>query len=627
MFSLRTKILTIVLAFLALIGAAFVLYSMFTTTNYKNLRLESISKTVEIETEKANKIIAAIERSAIYFALGGGLCYESQDDKLGKELALKYLQSFPVAIGGGFWYEPYAYKKGLRRAGFYAFFDETSGKARLDDTFLMEKYDYHNLNWYREIISKITRPYQVAWTKPYVDDSSSRSLMITAGSGIFDHDGRLIGISTIDWEIEDVVQSLSAIKPTKGSFILFCVPDNDYIISNTYTNAGTGASLKSIPWDIRANSFELDGVTYLTFKRVMNNGWLLSVQIPANEIFAEVESQNNRFSLIIAFSSVMMLGFAYFLISKLINTPLKRLTEDVAQLGHGNLDVKIDVKTKDELGLFAQAFNKMTVELKESIEAAARERAAKERIGAELNVASKIQASLLPRIFPPFPERPEFDIYATMLPAKEVGGDFYDFFLIDENRLAVVIADVSDKGVPAALFMVIAKTLIKNNTQQGKSPKEVFETVNNILCENNDNDMFVTAFMGILDIPAGRFSYVNAGHNPPLIKRAEGNFEWLPTEPGFVLAGMEGEVYRQDEIILGRGDMLYLYTDGVTEAVNANNQLFTEMKLLMAANKYKNCGLKDFLMCIKSEVDSFADNVEQADDITMLVIKLTGEPR
>ena len=257
-------------------------------------------------------------------------------------------------------------------------------------------------------------------------------------------------------------------------------------------------------------------------------------------------------------------------------------------------------------------------------------RAEKERISAELSVATQIQASMLPCIFPAFPDRDEFDIYGYMLPAKEVGGDFYDFFLIGEHQLAVVIADVSGKGVPAALFMVIAKTLIKNNAQnaaQGgmnKSPKEVFETVNEILCENNEAQMFVTAFMGIWDMRSGIFTYVNAGHNPPLIKRSGGEYEWLSVKPGFVLAGMEGMVYRQNEITLHEGDMLCLYTDGVTEAVNPRKELFTELRLLKIANLHKDVGLNEFINRLKAEIDIFADGAEQADDITLLILKIMG---
>ncbi|MCL2335300.1 MAG: serine/threonine-protein phosphatase [Endomicrobia bacterium] len=245
---------------------------------------------------------------------------------------------------------------------------------------------------------------------------------------------------------------------------------------------------------------------------------------------------------------------------------------------------------------------------------------------AELNVAKQIQQDMLPCIFPAFPDQTDFDIYANMRSVKEVGGDFYDFFLIDESTLAVAIADVSDKGVPAALFMVITKTLIKNNAISGKSPKEVFETVNNMLCENNEAGMFVTAFLGYLDLRSGKFTYVNAGHNAPLLRSGDSDpterrFDWLNVTPGFVLAGMEDMFYKTHEVTLRPGDELFLYTDGVTEAVNRENKLFGSPRLLETANAYLNLPLKEFTVSIKREIDKFADGAEQADDITMLVLR------
>ena len=624
-YSLRTKILAIGLAFFALLGAAFVLYSMATTVHYKRLRLEGIRKTVEFETEKVNKIIKGMEQGAEVLALDGLIAHRLQSFDINETIVIGYLNGFQEAVGGGFWFEPYADNKDKYRSNFYAFFDKATGRIRFDDTFDSDEYDYHSKSWYREIIGAVTRPYQVAWTKPYVDDSGSFSLMTTAGAGIYFQD-RLIGISTIDWEIEKVIAELTAIKPTKNSFVLLCVPEQDYIISGTRAGITSGASIKSLNWDVNADSFTLDDIQYLRFGRYMDNGWLLSVQIPKHEIFNEVEEQNNRFSLLIALTAVVMMGFAYYLISKFINTPIKRLTEDVSRLALGNLDTPIEIDANDELGLLAKAFNKMTSDLKKSIEENARERAEKERIGAELDVASAIQASMLPNIFPPFPERTEFDLYASMLPAKEVGGDFYDFYLIDKDNLAVVIADVSGKGVPAALFMIITKTMIKDSSP-GKSLKEIFESVNRKLCESNEADMFVTAFMGIYNIPGGRFSFVNAGHNPPLVKKHGGGYEFLETEPGYVLAWMKNSQYKEKEIKLEPGDVLFLYTDGVTEAMNSRKELFGEQRLLAALNANADSPLKGLLPAVKLEVDNFADGTEQADDITMLVLKINGEEK
>jgi len=618
--SLRTKILIIVLAFLTFTSAAFVLYSMETTVNYKHLRLDGIRKTVEFETEKVNKLIAELERGAIVMALDGATFYQSQVKNIGETLVLEYLSSFPDAVGAGFWLEPNT-DKGVFRSGIYAFFDKKTNGVRLDDLSNKDGYDYHNRNWYREIIGAVTRPYQVVWTKPYVDDSGSYSLMTTAGAGIYDKNGNLTGVSTIDWEIEKVINELTAIKPTKNSFVLLCVPKHDYIISSTHTNSVTGASISSLPWDIEADSFTLEGVKYMRFGRYMDNGWLLSIQIPETEIFAEAEKQNNRFSILITVSSAAMLCLAYYAISKLINAPIKRLTSDVSRLALGNLDTRIEINTKDELGHFAQVLNKMTSDLKKSIEERDRERAEKERIGAELNVAASIQASMLPCIFPPFPDRIEFDLYASMLPAKEVGGDFYDFYFADKDNLAVVIADVSGKGVPAALFMVITKTLIKN-CSSFKSPKNILESVNNKLCENNEEDMFVTAFMGFYNIESGKFVYVNAGHNPPLIKKHGSGYKFLETHPGFVLGWMKNTQYKENEILIEPGDVLYLYTDGITEAMNGKKELFGEQRLLETLNSNKDFPPIELLSAVKRNVDIFADGAEQADDITMLAIKI-----
>jgi sigma-B regulation protein RsbU (phosphoserine phosphatase) len=207
-----------------------------------------------------------------------------------------------------------------------------------------------------------------------------------------------------------------------------------------------------------------------------------------------------------------------------------------------------------------------------------------------------------------------------MQPAKEVGGDFYDFFLVNDGTLAVIVADVSGKGVPAALFMVVAKTLIKNNAQSGISPGEVFEKVNEMLCEGNETGMFVTAFMGYLDINTGRFRYVNAGHTPPILI-TDGKCRVIGVKPGFVLAGMDGIRYKEDELAMRTGDALFLYTDGITEAVNPQEALFGQSRLTEAVDKVADSPLKDFTDEIKSEIDHFADGAEQADDITMLVLR------
>lgn len=245
----------------------------------------------------------------------------------------------------------------------------------------------------------------------------------------------------------------------------------------------------------------------------------------------------------------------------------------------------------------------------------------KERIGAELHVATQIQASMLPCIFPAFPEREEMDIYAIMEPAKEVGGDFYDFFLVDEDHLALVMADVSGKGVPAALFMVIAKTLLKNRAQMGESPKKVLEQVNNQLCENNEAEMFVTVWLGIYEISTGKLRAANAGHEYPAVKRAGGSFELFRDKHGFVLAGMENARYWEYEMELREGDMLFVYTDGVPEAMDAENRLYGTERMLRALNGAPQAGPEELLRLVREDMGRFAGEAPQFDDITMLCLQ------
>ena len=278
-----------------------------------------------------------------------------------------------------------------------------------------------------------------------------------------------------------------------------------------------------------------------------------------------------------------------------------------------------------EVGELARSYISMVQDLGGYVSNLRTVMAEKERINAELDLASSIQAHMLPSIFPPFPEHKEFDLYAVMDPAKEVGGDFYDFYMIGEDKLAVIVADVSGKGVPAALFMVITKTLLKNYTQMGMEPSAVFETVNRLLCDGNDAGLFVTAWMGVLELSSGTMTYVNAGHNPPLLKRAGGGFEYLRERTGFVLAGMEDTRYRQSTLCLRPGDRLLLYTDGVTEATDPEQGLYGEERLRAFMNDHEDGDTVSVLRELRADIDAYAGSAPQFDDITMLLLDIKGK--
>ena len=229
---------------------------------------------------------------------------------------------------------------------------------------------------------------------------------------------------------------------------------------------------------------------------------------------------------------------------------------------------------------------------------------------------------MLPNIYPAFPERSEFDIYATMTPAKEVGGDFYDFFLIDNDHLGMVMADVSGKGVPAALFMMMSKILVNNYALMGGSPAKVLEQVNNQICKNNEEEMFVTVWFGVLEISTGKVTAANAGHEYPILKKAGGEFELFKDKHGFVIGGMDGMRYKDYEFTLEKGGTLFLYTDGVAEATNAQNELFGTDRMIEALNKDADASPTDLLNNMKQAVDEFVGEAPQFDDLTMLGVKL-----
>ena len=313
-----------------------------------------------------------------------------------------------------------------------------------------------------------------------------------------------------------------------------------------------------------------------------------------------------------------------------IVVPVQQLSEAalnmVEHLEDGN-SPELVVKHEDELRELADSFATMYREVGAYIAKLETVTAEKERIGAELDVAAKIQSSMLPCIFPAFPDRNEFDIYATMDPAKEVGGDFYDFFMVDADHLAFVVADVSGKGVPAALFMVIGKTLIKDHTGLHDDIGEVFTEVNNILCASNSEEMFITAFEGVLNLKTGELRYVNAGHEIPFLCRKGGVFEPYKVRAGFVLAGMQGIRYRAGSIQLEPGDKVFQYSDGIPEAINSEKAPYGMKRLESVLAKNSEKAPSELLPLVKADVDAFVGDADQFDDITMLCIEFKGNGR
>ena len=334
-----------------------------------------------------------------------------------------------------------------------------------------------------------------------------------------------------------------------------------------------------------------------------------------------------KWTIIVLIFIVFVLGSsAALVVSKRIVKPLEAITRRVRSLGGNDLQffMEEEYRTGDEIEVLADAFAKLSAKTLRYVDEVTRVTAEKERIGAELNMATEIQASQLPRLFPPFPQRTEFEIFASMTPAKEVGGDFYDFFLIDDDHIALVMADVSGKGIPAALFMMVSRVLIKSRLQSGESPAEALENVNNQLCEGNNAGFFVTVWLAVLEISTGKGIAANAGHEHPALRRADGRFELVTYRHSPAVATMEDMLFRQHAFQLHPGDSLFVYTDGVAEATNAANELFGTERMLDALNREPEAAPNRILQNVMDGINAFVGGAEQFDDITMLCLKYRG---
>ena len=353
--------------------------------------------------------------------------------------------------------------------------------------------------------------------------------------------------------------------------------------------------------------------------------WILCVQRQMERLNFYRTSYVNHVALS-ALIIVVIVFMAYGIyLSRFLILPVKKIADEAQRFADEHTEatssLSQEIKSLNEIGQLARTVDSMEAQVLEYIDDLTRITKEKEQIKAELSVATEIQASMLPH---EFPKNDEFDIFATMTPAKEVGGDFYDFFMIDSNHLALVIADVSGKGVPAALFMVIAKTLIKNRTQMGGSPSEILADVNRQLCEGNKAELFVTVWLGILDVSTGKVIASNAGHEYPAVMKSGGDYELLKSKHSPAVATLEELKFRQYEFVLNPGDMIYLYTDGVAEATNSNYELYGTDRMIEALNRIKNESAEEVLLSMKNAVDSFTGEAPQFDDITMLCLKYYG---
>lgn len=424
-------------------------------------------------------------------------------------------------------------------------------------------------------------------------------------------------------DIDDVIYDATKNRHIgSDGFIMICdknwlvVADGD--VHNGMKLSDMGISIDSATMKEKEKyTASINGTIYL-YSFMFTEGYCIIGAIPQNEAhyMRDVSLYISIIVEVIIFATLFLL--VYFLIKKVIINNLREINGELAKITDGNLNVTVNVRSNAEFASLSDDINSTVNTLKKYIAEAAA------RIDKELEYAKEIQYSALPSTFPPYPDQNAFDIYAQMYTAKEVGGDFYDFYMLNDHTVVFLIADVSGKGIPAAMFMMRAKTTIKDLAERGLPVNEILENANAKLCEGNDADMFVTVWIGIMDLQTGILQFANAGHNPPLVRHDDGEFTYLKMKSGFVLAGMEGMHYQRNEYQLHPGDRIFLYTDGVTEATDSDMKLYGETRLKQFVDIHNELAAKDMLLALKDDLGRFIGEAPQFDDVTMLMFDYFG---
>ena len=600
--------------------------------NAKNLTLLTVNK---IET-----ILRPIEK------IPQSLAFLAEQTLCEKEDILSVLRSLvannPEIYGSTIAFEPHAFAKDSLYFAPYFY----KNKNKLEFTYLGgEAYQYFYWDWY-QIPKELGIP---VWSEPYYDEGGGNIIMSTYSVPFYkeiEGKRRFMGVVTADvslsW-LQDIVSSIRIGDTGYG----FLISNNGRIVTHPRKNlimhetifsvaeARDDSQLRQIGKDmisgksgfIPSQSLVTGKSCWMAYKPIPSTAWSLGVLFPRNELMADI-TRLNWVAFALGLLGFLVLLVVIVLISGTITRPLRSLFLATKDIAKGNLNFNLPIiKSGDEVGRLANSFVYMKDALKEYIKDLKEATAVKERMESELKIAHDIQMSIVPKIFPPFPDQREFDIYALLEPAKEVGGDLYDFFFLDKKRLCFVIGDVSGKGVPAALFMAVVKTLIKTVAHETGSPDKIMERVNKETSSGNDACMFVTVFCGILNIETGEVSYTNAGHNPPLIIHGKDRLDFLGLAKNTAIGINEDTAFKKEEVVLRPGDAIYMYTDGVTEAFNKNRELFSEERLKREVSLCMKDSARELAKKTLNVIRDFSKDVPQSDDITIMVLKYFSQDK
>lgn len=631
-FSFATRLSIYILSFTLVVFTT--IMTMFYNYNHKKVTNHAIERTHGLLSNMATQISSQLMSVEItinqsVWSVENNL---NHPDSL-RNIISTVVRNNPLIVGSGIAFVPDYYKnRGKYFMPYASFCNGKDGEIGYQ-VLGSQHYDYPCMDWY--LIPKLLK--QNYWSEPYYDAGGGNFIMSTYSKPLYDKQGNVYAIFTANISLSLFTDTVSQLKPYEsshsyllsrnGSFLTHADRSkimNETIFSeafedkNPYKEQIGREMLKGHTGTVRFDNKGTD--SYAFYTNIPNTGWSVCTICPSQIILKELDA-TSRILIYTFLAGILALFLIVYSIIRKLTRPLEKFSESARAIAIGRFDVPLPkIDSNDEIRTLRDSLVYMQGSLANYIAELKETTANKERIESELSIAREIQMGMIPKIFPPYPDRKDVDLHAILHPAKEVGGDLYDFY-IDDNRLYFLIGDVSGKGVPASLFMAITRSLFRTLSQKELSPAKIITEMNNSISENNESNMFVTLILGILDLPTGKLKLCNAGHNPPVLIHPNGQTSYLKFRTHLFAGVVENFSYTDEEITLEKGSKLFLYTDGVTEAENAAKELYSDERLLETLSSIASSDIRFTVEAVANSVANHVLEAEVSDDLTILLIQ------
>ncbi len=637
-FSIISRIVLYFTLLLALITVCFYVFAIQSIERYTRANTQLMGEKLVNDIEQVMRPFETIPVN---------LSWMMEANAIPKDSLFSFLESLirnnKSLLGSAIAFEPYLYRSDMRYFSPYA--------CRIGDSVTSFQlgssgYNYHIMDWY-QIPAMIREPY---WSEPYYDVGAGNALITTYSVPFYlNINGKrtFAGIITADVSLDWLSKTVNSVRVFNSGYAFLVSRSGRFITSPkrfanrimnetifTLAKESNTPELRTLGRNMikgkKGNtslSYDGSGKQWVYFLQLPSTKWSLGIILPYREMFTD-PLKMNYIVLLITIVGMVLLVIIMVNIVQSKTRPLSLFAESALAIAKGDFQTDLPaIKTNDEMKELYNSFVYMQQELSEYITNLETTTSAKEKIESELRIAREIQLGLIPHQFPPFPDLPEIDIFASLVSAKEVGGDLYDFFLLDEKLLCFAVGDVSGKGVPSSLFMAMAQTLLRSNANKDRCTADTMATINRTLSINNDSNMFVTFFLGILDLVSGQLRYCNAGHNPPVLIEQGNKASFLPLTTAIPLGLFETTTFKEDTLTIVNGDQLFLYTDGVTEAENAQHEFYSDHRLLDTLCTNAQATPRELIAAINDDIAAHVDGYSQSDDLTMLSIKYHGRSK